>query len=347
MNRMIRGMAGLLVALGASACGDDPSVDFGGDSPTKIQASPEVMFVNQGESEQLIVRLVDDRNRATPTSFEISNVGAGITVALDRTFRPDYIGSDQLEFKEIQYAHRLIVSAVDPVGTTFTVSSGGISQVIQVKVVPTVIPITFGTVANGTVTVTSTNFTFDEGTHFDFGNGIVQTPLALADGGHTATIAAAGGLANVIPEISGARASYMPTVALAAADGSAGLSTGASFGGLTFGAATEFTLSYEDMTFSDAGSTWGPDAIGGGGPMLWYKFVVPADRHLDITVDWSGANDLDWWLADAGLNQLIYQGTSAHPEHNSGDVTAGTYYLGVIDYATGGAPTSWTIHIGP
>ena len=83
MNRMIRGMAGLMVALGVSACGEDPSVDFGGDAPTKIQASPEVMFVTQGTPDALLLRLVDDRNRSTATSWEISNVSPGLTVELD------------------------------------------------------------------------------------------------------------------------------------------------------------------------------------------------------------------------------------------------------------------------
>lgn len=137
MNRMIRGMAGLLVALGASACADDPSVEFGGDTPTKIQASPTVMFVTQGVEEELLVRLVDDRNRSTATSFEISNVSAGLTVELDTEYRPDYIGSDQLEFNPIQHQHRYYVTGVDAVSGSFTVSSGGISQVITVRVIPT------------------------------------------------------------------------------------------------------------------------------------------------------------------------------------------------------------------
>jgi hypothetical protein len=339
-------MAGLLVALGASACGEDPSVDFGGDAPTKIQASPTVMFVNQGTQKFVKVRLVDDRNRSTATSFEISNVSPGITVVLDETYRPDFIGSDGLEFNPIQHEHRLIVTGVAPVGAQFTVSSSGISQVVTVNVIPSEIPITFGALTNGTVDVTSENFTFDYSTTFDF-DGIVQTPLVVSADGHTATILAPAAIAGVNPTISGARASYMPTIALAAAEGTASVGAGNSskFGGNTQGAAPTVTLNGPDFTLTDAGAdAWGPAVQ--GGPAIWYKITVPSARHLDITVDWDGGNDLDYFLVDESLGIVLSEATSAHPEHGAVDVEAGTYYLVIVDWPpSAGPPASWSIHI--
>ncbi len=70
MNRMIRVMAGLLVALGASACVSDPSLDYASD-PSMIVADPEVVFITHGTQKQGRVRRVDERNRATPTEFTI------------------------------------------------------------------------------------------------------------------------------------------------------------------------------------------------------------------------------------------------------------------------------------
>jgi hypothetical protein len=345
MNRMIRGMAGLMVALGASACADDPSVEFGGDAPTKIQASPTVMFVNQGAREEILFRLVDDRNRSTPTSFEVSNVGAGITVELDDEYRPDYIGSDELEFNPIQHQHRYYVTANAPVGTSFTVSSGGISQVITVNVVPTQIPITI-TVSAGIATITSETFTFTPATTVAFDN-LEQSVLTVSGDGHTITVPVPGGLVDEPPVISGAVAGYMPTVALAAAEGTATVTTTTSFGSATVAGAPAIVLP-EEITITDRGGTWGADVLGDGGPIMWYKFEVPADRHLDITVDWVGGNDLDYELVRCNdLSSVLYVGTSAHPEHNSVDVTAGTYCLAVVDYQTGGAPTNWSIHIAP
>ena len=346
MNRMIRGMAGLMVALGASACADDPSVEFGGDEPTKIQATPTVMFVSQGAREEVLFRLVDDRNRSTPTSFEISNVGTGITVELDDEYRPDYIGSDELEFNPIQHQHRYYVTANSPVGTQFTVTSGGISQVIKVNVVPSEIPITFGAVSNGTVDISSENFTFDFGTTFDY-DGIIQSPIAISEDGHTATIAATGPIAGVTPVISGARASYMPTIALSAADGTSQLGAGSAsaFGGQTPETAPTINLGDGEFFLTDAGpGAWGPSYQ--GGLTKWYKIVVTEARHLDITVDWEGGNDVDFELVDADLNSVVYQGSSAHPEHNATDVEPGTYYLAIIDFAPSpGVPATWSIHI--
>jgi hypothetical protein len=132
---MIRGMAGLMVALGASACGEDPSLDFGGEAPTQVQVTPSSMFITQGVAEQVLARLIDDRNRSTPTSFEISNVSAGLTVRLDTLYRPDNIGSDSLEFNPIQHQHRFFVTGESAVAGSFTVSSSGFSQVVTVKVV--------------------------------------------------------------------------------------------------------------------------------------------------------------------------------------------------------------------
>jgi hypothetical protein len=330
-------MAGLLVALGASACADDPSVEFGGDAPTKIQASPTVMFVNQGTPEFMLARLVDDRNRSTPTSFEISNVSAGITVTLDETFRPDFIGSDQLEFNPIQHVHRFIVTGVEAVGGEFTVSSQGISQVVKVNVVPSEIPTSIVAGAAGFLDISSENFTFDMATSFDFGGNVLATPVSVSPDGHTATIVAPPGLNDVRPTITGARASYMPTVALSAAPATTGVSTPATlFGSATYPSARAITVPEGEFYFTDAGDMTGADIFGGGGPLAWYQFVVPADRHFDLTVSWAAGHDLDWYLFDADGNQVAGAGAAgAGPEHASADLVAGTYDLAVVNWCDG------------
>ena len=47
MTRVIRGMTGLLLVATVAACNNDPGVDLSGD-PTQIQATPQVMIINQG-----------------------------------------------------------------------------------------------------------------------------------------------------------------------------------------------------------------------------------------------------------------------------------------------------------
>lgn len=341
MNRMIRGMAVMLVALGASACGEDPSVDFGGDAPTKIQASPTVMFVNQGAQKFVKVRLVDDRNRSTATSFEISNVSPGITVVLDETYRPDFIGSDGLEFNPIQHEHRLIVTGVAPVGAQFTVSSSGISQVIQVNVIPTELPL-IAAGGNGTTdptAITSENFTFDASTVFTAG-GYRLPVISISEDGHTANVIVPANLPATDLVVTGARASYMPTVALPALTGSVQVS-GPGSGGLagTDDPNTAPTLTMTGLGFgwADAGPFTGPTygIVANASRTKVYKLVVPADMgEVDISIDWdaSAGADIDLYLVDGDFAAILgaaENGNNADhpPETVTHDLPAGTYYI--------------------
>ena len=227
------------------------------------------------------------------------------------------------------------------------VSSGGISQVITVNVVPTQIPITISAVTGGLATITSETFTFTSATTVAW-DGITSSVISVSEDGHSIVVPVPGDLVNEAPVISGAVAGYMPTVALAAAAGTATISNAGPAGSATIAGAAEITLNFDELTIGDRGTIAGADVLGGGGPIVWYKLVVPEDRHLDITLDWVGGNDLDWWIGSCDLNtQNVYQGTSAHPEHNSFDAVAGTYCLAVIDYQTSGPPTSWELHIAP
>src|SRR5690606_10959658 len=72
------------------------------------------------------------------TEFTISNVGAGLTVRIDSTYRMDYLGGEELSWRPIQYQHRLFVNSTAPQGvqSTFTASSGGISKVVTARVLP-------------------------------------------------------------------------------------------------------------------------------------------------------------------------------------------------------------------
>jgi len=134
---MIRGVAGLLVALGASACVNDPSVDYAND-PSTIVLDPETMFITHGTEKQVFARLVDERNRATPTEFTISNVSAGLTVRVDSTYRLDYINGDSLSWRPVQHQHRLWVGSSNPQGAMgqFTVTAQGISTTATARILP-------------------------------------------------------------------------------------------------------------------------------------------------------------------------------------------------------------------
>lgn len=139
MKGLIRGVASAAVVLGATACADDYSIDFGG-APTGVQISPEVMFVNSGANKEVLVRLVNDRNQSTPTSFTLGSVEGGITVTYDDQYRPQWTSTDpNLEAPLVKEQQRYIVAANLPTGgkRTFQLSSSGLTGTATVYVLPT------------------------------------------------------------------------------------------------------------------------------------------------------------------------------------------------------------------
>jgi hypothetical protein len=139
MKGLIRGVVGAVVVLGATACADDYSIDFGG-APTAVQPSPEVMFLNSGTQKELLVRLVNDRNQSTPTSFQVTNVGAGLTVTYDDQYRPQWTSVNPvLEAPLVKEQQRYTVAADLPTGgkRTFQLTSSGLTGTATVYILPT------------------------------------------------------------------------------------------------------------------------------------------------------------------------------------------------------------------
>lgn len=347
MNRTIRGMAGLLVALGASACANDYSLDFGGP-PTQVQASPEVMFVNQGTSEELLLRLVNDRNQSVPTSWTISNVGAGIEVDFDEDYRPDWVNDNgELEPDELQVQHRYFVTANEAVGTEFTVTSQGISKVIKVNVVPSAIPATFTDNGDGTTTVTAGGqFTFSEDLALSWTGGLEARVLSIAADGKSATILVPGG-ATGAPSLAGAVAGYMPTIALSARPTSDPFAK-PEVSSADPGDAAAIAVAAPGTTtwITGGGSFDGTDVIGAGGPIEWVTLNVTTAGTYNFSVDWiDSGGDIDTYLYTSGGAFVDGSGTSAHPEEFSAALTPGTYWLAIVDWGSHGPEAWWTVEI--
>jgi hypothetical protein len=137
MKKMVRGAIAILALSGLSACVDDPLLPLNGDAD-RIQANPVVMNVRQGDSSAVLLRLINAANRATPTEFAISGVGAGIVINLDTKFRPEYVnGSDTLIVPAVKSVQRYFIRGVTPGEYNYTVTSNGISETFKVRVEPT------------------------------------------------------------------------------------------------------------------------------------------------------------------------------------------------------------------
>ncbi len=137
MKRVTSGVVVLGVLFGVTACATDWSMDFGGP-PSMVQANPSEIFIDHGAEKAVLVRLINDRNQGIPASFSVSDVGAGISVRHDDTYRPDFIGSDTLKFDPIQEQHRYWVKGDAPNGaqSSFKVSNGSLSTTVTVRVLP-------------------------------------------------------------------------------------------------------------------------------------------------------------------------------------------------------------------
>jgi hypothetical protein len=115
-------------ALAVLACSGDPT---GNEStPTVIQSNPDVVFVTQGDSQPVVVTVLDEDGNVLQAEVTASNIGSGITVRLDPTYQQVTTG------KPIQRGSQFFVKGVDLAQTSFKVNALGLTKTIQVTSVP-------------------------------------------------------------------------------------------------------------------------------------------------------------------------------------------------------------------
>jgi pre-peptidase len=115
-------------ALAVLACSGDPT---GNEStPTAIQSNPDVVFVTQGDSEPVVVQVLDEDGNVLQADITTSDVGSGITVRLDPTYQQVTTGNP------IQRGTRFFVKGVDLAKTSFKVNALGLTRTIEVTSVP-------------------------------------------------------------------------------------------------------------------------------------------------------------------------------------------------------------------
>ena len=122
------GLILLLAAAGGWACHADPTDSFR-ETGERIITDPSVVLLAQGANTFVSAQLVDEQGNQLAVDFDLSNVGSGISVVRDSTFLETTNGS------EIGTTKRFIVTAIDPVSTTFTLSASGQTLNVPVKVV--------------------------------------------------------------------------------------------------------------------------------------------------------------------------------------------------------------------
>jgi len=115
-------------ALAVLACSGDPT---GNEStPTVIQVNPDPVFVTQGDSQPVVVQVLDEDGNVLQAEVTTSNVGSGITVRPDPTYQQVNTGNP------INRGARFFVSGVALAHSSFTVNSLGLTQEVEVTSVP-------------------------------------------------------------------------------------------------------------------------------------------------------------------------------------------------------------------
>ena len=342
MKRLLCGSVVLAASLVLVSCKGDPTSDFRGD-PTRILAEPSSVFLDQGTDKAVTLTLLDDQGDPLAGTFEVAATGTGITVVKNEEFLGTTVGVP------LESQAQFIVTAGDaPVPSSFTVTAGGLSLEIPVKVTPTDIGAAVFSnptpAVNEAVTVTAEGYTFLPDAAISFAGTPAQV-LGVAEDGSSMTFLPAPGtvgpalLDNVsINFLPGTPLSLETTAELTVGDlvPLAGTDAPGTAPALVVAPAGETSTLYDGGTFD-----YGAPILGGAFgdfPARLYSFTVPADGDFTVSLDWGSAEDLGVYYflpdgttetgsaADAG-------GGGAHPETSTSTFTAGTYLMAVVNFS--------------
>jgi hypothetical protein len=115
------------VLAGIWACSGDPTNNSG--KPTFIVADPTVVFVTQGDSQGVVVSVVDEDGLSIVSDFSASNIGTGITVNKD----PNFLPTQTIPPTDIGHQARFFVKGVDVTSTSFVVNASGLTKTVTVN----------------------------------------------------------------------------------------------------------------------------------------------------------------------------------------------------------------------
>jgi hypothetical protein len=125
----------LLAVLAVVGCSSEPTGDLR-DTPPTLQASPSQLFLEVGETKEVIVGAVDGQGNPLDFAYEVTEPGTGISVRRDSTFLPIFVNDSTLQAPATGPRFKFLVTGSAYTATSFTVSAGGVDKVIPVQVVP-------------------------------------------------------------------------------------------------------------------------------------------------------------------------------------------------------------------
>lgn len=357
MQRRLIGILGVLGALSltAGACIKDPLGDRDG-AATAIITDVASLTLLQGEAATVTATVVDGRSIPIVTPITFAGCDANVTAADDPAYAPVPENT----------SNRAIVTAVGPAATCVEVSGGGVTETVEVIVLPTAFTgaLSSTTPPGGSeITITATaDLQFDPASvSVTFGGG-AEGVITSATATEVKVLVPFSSAAPL--SISGIAVTYVPGLSVTLPTAATVTQTGDAWtGDLTFATAPTIAIpaavgatTYLLTNFAGANPAGNCAEIefgfGSAGPCVIYKFVVPAGETLDVDVvaDWDSGADIDIYSCDAtGLGGCFEDGgggaTGAQPEDFSFAFPEGTHYLVIENYdgtATANVVVSFT-----
>lgn len=135
MNRFRSGLVPLFALAALFGCNSEPTEDLR-DGPSQLVANPSQLFIEVGETKEVIVGAVDAQGNPLDFAYEVTATGNGISVKRDSSFLPIFVDDTTLAAPATGPRFRFQVTGSTYTSTSFTVSAGGLDLEIPVQVVP-------------------------------------------------------------------------------------------------------------------------------------------------------------------------------------------------------------------
>jgi hypothetical protein len=345
MIRSTRGLVLLATIIGITSCTGDPTADLR-TGVSQLVASPSTIFVNQGDSVQVIVSPVNGQGGEVAITGGLTlTPTTGVAGHVDTTFRMTFDQNGKLTQPASQNRFRLYVRGDDLVAGKVTISGGGVSLDVPVTVLPTDLAATFSKTAPtifDTVTVTApAGLTFGPTSQVSFA-GETDTTIVVAraaDGSSISVIPAFGTKGPAT--ITGIIPAYAPSLSInltstvsvtKAASGNDALATAPTIPIPAAGAT--FTL-YDGGAFAPIAACTG---LFGGNCYVYKLDLSAGGRTFQVNATWNEITDLGiYFMNSAGTAQVGTgacdakgDGSSGQPESCTQTFAAGVYYM-VVD----------------
>jgi hypothetical protein len=348
MKPRFSGLVVLVASVALGSCSGDPTDTYRGGA-VDVVATPTSVFLERGQTKQVIVEVIDEQGNPLPEDVSFSG-GTGITIVEDTA----YLSTSTTE-QQPRYERAFNVTATELVSTSFTFSGGGQTRDVAVRVTPptTEIPLVAAAISgpNPSDPVTLTvpaPYLFPATSNaiwFVGADTLYGEVTSISEDGRTMTVLPYPGMTTA-PTVPIA-IDYLPTTELATTTDvpfTVSTTPAPKPGTNAIATAPPITLFGGSGNVID-GAGYGSTACGtavAGFPCQMYRITVDHDTEFDAVMRWSNEADMGLYIfAEDGATDVtacdaLGRGAGANqPEHCALELPAGTYLAGIVNFGPG------------